>query len=206
MSDLGPCPSCGTPFDECPVPLDESEWVTDVNGDLVGVCCQDCHHPGTYSRAVNAPLSDVTVAALRARLVSGDYPVRRVAVRPPVGVLRLALPRYPSQRTLAVRDRLERMRRIAWEDRLREWMSCHVTLTAAGYPHYDPPAPDRTPQDQRWANWFAYTDDEALYVAQVRSYGCRCVYPLLGWTMKHDSVDGWAATTPRCRTCNAEAS
>ena len=45
--------------------------------------------------------------------------------------------------------------------------------------------------------------DGALNVALARSCGCRCVRPLLGWTVP----EPWSAyvPTPRCRTCNAEA-
>lgn len=91
-----------------------------------------------------------------------------------------------------------------WEERVRAWLAAHVTLTAAGYPFFDPPAPDGIPENQRWANWFAYGQDDALNVAIVRMYGCRCVFPLLGWTVPPE----WSSSsmTPRCRTCNTDVS
>lgn len=124
------------------------------------------------------------------------------------------VPMYPVEtRRTAAKRRLENIRRLAWEARLREWLSGAVSW-AAGDPHYNPPAPDGINERWRWANWIAFTGDDALLVALVRTYGCRCVHPLLGWT----TPPGWnlshglrqaykdaGAHTPRCRTCNAEA-
>ena len=66
---------------------------------------------------------------------------------------------------------------------LRSWFSASVTLAAAGYPFVDPIAPDGIDERWRWANWFAYEGEDALNVALLRSYGCACVTPLVGWTM-----------------------
>lgn len=112
---------------------------------------------------------------------------------------------YPSQNVLNARREREEASRVEWEARLRVWLSAAVSWASAGYPFFDPPAPDGTPEGWRWDNWDAFDDEEALNVALVRTYGCDCKLPLLGWTMKHDSVDGWAPSTPRCRMCNTEA-
>lgn len=44
MSDLGPCDTCGTPYEQCPVSDDDAQWTTDANGNHDGLCCEDCFH------------------------------------------------------------------------------------------------------------------------------------------------------------------
>jgi hypothetical protein len=44
MSGLGPCTTCGTPYDACEVSADDPEYTTDANGNHDGLCCEDCMH------------------------------------------------------------------------------------------------------------------------------------------------------------------
>lgn len=166
--------------------------------------CVDSHGAGyDYGEAVNAPLSEATITALAARLASGDYPVRRVSVRAPEGGY-TAVPVYPVEtRRTAARRRLESIRRSAWEDRVRTWLSFTVSMRSAGADWVEPIAPEGTAEGWRWENWVGYSEHDVLYVALVRTYGCRCMRPLLGWTMP--DPDGNGVPTPRCRTCNTEA-
>lgn len=41
---LGPCTTCGTPFEACEISADEPEYATDANGNHEGLCCEDCEH------------------------------------------------------------------------------------------------------------------------------------------------------------------
>lgn len=196
MSDDNPCGACGFPELKCGPPYDPD-----------GPCCPDCDHGMgyDYGAMVNAPLSEATIAALRDRLASGDYPVRRVVARPSVAPyspweVHLMYP-VESRRTAAKR-RLEDIRRIAWQDHLRRWLSSAVTA-AAWTSEYRPPAPWFVPEQWRWANGDMFTEEEALNVAIVRCCGCRCVLPLIGWRMP--PPESSHTPTPRCRTCNAEA-
>lgn len=68
MSDDEPCGACGFPGAKCGAPYDPS-------GQL---CCPDCDHVYDYGAMLKMPMSDATIAALGARLASGDYPVRLV--------------------------------------------------------------------------------------------------------------------------------
>lgn len=42
---MGPCTTCGTPYDECEISADEPDYTTDANGNHEGLCCEDCGHP-----------------------------------------------------------------------------------------------------------------------------------------------------------------
>ncbi len=74
-----PCDGCGAPWSACMNPT--------VKHDGAIPCCAACYHPYqcAYGDAVNAPLSEATIAALTGKLRSGDVPVRRVPVRPSEG-------------------------------------------------------------------------------------------------------------------------
>lgn len=49
-SGLGPCSTCGTLYEECPISEDGTEWTTDANGNHNGLCCEDCWHSSQYGR------------------------------------------------------------------------------------------------------------------------------------------------------------
>jgi hypothetical protein len=41
---LGPCTTCGTPFEACEISADEPTYTVDANGNCDGLCCEDCEH------------------------------------------------------------------------------------------------------------------------------------------------------------------
>lgn len=204
---MGPCDTCGEPYESCPVSDPDAHWTTDANGNHEGLCCEDCGHHAVYDcgAVVNAPLDEATIAALAAKLRSGDIPVRRVAVRPsvtPSSPWDAHVAMWPSTARKAGEKRArEDADRRAWEDHMRKWMSSAVAWArGGGLMDYYPPAPWWVGERWMWANGDAFNDRDALNMALVRSYGCQCTLPLLGSTM-----NGITPTTPRCRTCNAEA-
>jgi hypothetical protein len=59
-----------------------ARYIADMLDNILNSAADE--RPGVYARMVNRPLSDSTVAAIRARLESGTTPTRRVRCRPPV--------------------------------------------------------------------------------------------------------------------------
>lgn len=112
-------------------------------------------------------------------------------------------PVYPGYAALNERRAREEASRKEWERRVGLWLRYQLAWIASGYPHFDAPAPVGIQKGWCWTNWTAFTDEQVLDVALVRSYGCRCDLPLVGHRTR--CVDGvWVPTTPRCRLCNTD--